>query len=185
MSAIEDPFPLLFYQLANQERQNELMNLSDATPCLIHKHSRNVQAHHTMFLEGSADQADFSLVSDATHITAIMALDATDVMRPTPPTSRISSIAHSPKKTYSVLSTFRPRYLANIQSLVAKEEQIDAQSRLNGLQNKMGQILEEKVEEEAKRVHRCPAAALEAVSGAHTCESEQARAQISCSPPKK
>jgi hypothetical protein len=49
----------------------------------------------------------------------------------------------------------------------------------------MGQILEEKVEEEAKRVHRCPAAALEAVSGAHTCESEQARAQISCSPPKK
>ena len=76
VSAIEDPFPLLFYQLANQERQNELMNLSDATPCLIFKHSRNIQAHHTMFLEGSADQEDFSLVSDATHITAIKALDA-------------------------------------------------------------------------------------------------------------
>ena len=80
---------------------------------------------------------------------------------------------------------FRPRYLANIQSLVAKEELIDAQSRLNGLQIKMGQMLEEKVEEEeAQRVHRCPAAALEAVSGARTCESVQTRAQISCSPPK-
>ena len=68
---------------------------------------------------------------------------------------------------------------------MAKEELIDAQSRLNGLQIKMGQMLEEKVEEEeAQRVHRCPAAALEAVSGARTCESVQARAQISCSPPK-
>ena len=118
-------------------------------------------------------------MSDATHITANKALDTTDAMRPTPPTSRISSIAHSPKKTYSVLSTFRPRYLANIQSLVAKEEQIDAQSRLNGLQIKMGQILEETLqEEEAPRVHCCPAVTLEAVSGAHTCESEQSRAQI-------
>ncbi len=108
MNAIEDPFPPLFYQLADQERQNELVNLSDSTPCLIHKHSRNIQAHHTMFLEGSADQADLS-VSDATHITANKALDATDAMRPTPPTSQISSIAHSQKKPYSVLSTFSPK----------------------------------------------------------------------------